>query len=236
MKFLRITILAVVIAALAVAASPEEQQPEKNELQEFLNEAGEKIHFFETGGDEDGEDDDEDDDKDETKRALVNRRSRKHHHGRNKHSHKSRNGKKKVSVPTSSGPDSGSQLLCPKTKVTWYASQDLKNPQCGDGSWSPTSSSHIGAVMAGWSGGPSCGEFVQLCNDQKSGNPCVRVRIVDKCAGCSQDWVDLTQSAFKKLAKTGTLDEGEVHNLKMYRTNKPTSWDKALFGPIKLKA
>lgn len=145
MKFLRVTILAVVIAAMAVAASPEEQKADTNAVQEFFNEAGEKINFIETGGDIDGEDDDdadddEDEDEEKTKRALINRRSRKHHHGRNKHAHKSRSSKKKVKVSTTSGPDSNSSLICSSTKVTWYASQDLKNPQCGDGSWNPTSS------------------------------------------------------------------------------------------------
>ena len=128
-----------------------------------------------------------------------------------------------------------SQLLNKGTKITWYASNDLKNPQCGDGSWNPTNNCHIGAVMAGWGGGPKCGEFVQLCNEKMKPNKCVKVRIVDKCAGCKERHVDLTKSAFKQLAPSHSLDEGVVEDLVLYQNGKPSPWDIDLFGPLKLK-
>ena len=118
-------------------------------------------------------------------------------------------------------------------KITWYSSHDLKSPACGDGSWDPENSSHIGATSSGWKDGPSCGDFVRLCNKKVS--RCVHVRVVDQCAGCKEDHVDLTKSAFQKLASTGSLEEGITTHLDMYRSELPEDWDKALFGPIKLR-
>lgn len=117
-------------------------------------------------------------------------------------------------------------------QITWYASHDLQNPQCGDGSWNPTNNAHIGAVMKGWVGGPKCGEFVYICNDE---NNCIRVRIVDKCAGCDERHIDLTKSAFKQLDPKHSLDTGVVKNLKVYYAKKPSPWERALFGPLHLK-
>lgn len=130
-------------------------------------------------------------------------------------------------------PESSDKFWKGNVKITWYSSHDLKSPACGDGSWDPENSSHIGATSAGWSGGPQCGEFVRLCNKKVS--RCVHVRIVDQCAGCKDDHVDLTKSAFQKLASTGSLEEGITTHLDMYRSELPDSWDKALFGPIKLR-
>jgi hypothetical protein len=31
-------------------------------------------------------------------------------------------------------------------EITWYASNDLKNPACGDGSWDPNNNNHIGGA------------------------------------------------------------------------------------------
>ena len=118
-------------------------------------------------------------------------------------------------------------------KITWYAQHDLKNPSCGDGSWDPENSAHIGAVSAGWSEGPQCGEFVRLCNEKN--HRCVRVRVIDHCEGCKNDHVDLTKSAFKRLSMTNSLDEGVTTGLKLYRSNKPNPWDKSMYGPGKLK-
>lgn len=149
-----------------------------SKIEDAVDEAGNRITFITGQGDHDFDDDDDDDEGDHPK---VVRRSRKHHN--RKSSHKS--GKhSKHSTHASNGPDKGSQLMSGDAKITWYASNDLKNPQCGDGKWNPDNNSHIGAVMAGWKNGPQCGEFVQLCNDKMSGNPCLRVRVVDKCAGC----------------------------------------------------
>lgn len=130
-------------------------------------------------------------------------------------------------------PEKSDKLWEGNVKITWYSSHDLKAPACGDGSWDPENSSHIGATSVSWNGGPKCGEFVRLCNSKVS--RCVHVRIVDECAGCKHNHVDLTKSAFQKLATTGSLDEGITTHLKMYRSEVPDIWDKALFGPIKLK-
>jgi hypothetical protein len=32
-------------------------------------------------------------------------------------------------------------------EITWYASNDLKNPACGDGSWDPNNNNHIGGAF-----------------------------------------------------------------------------------------
>lgn len=124
---------------------------------------------------------------------------------------------------------------------------------------------HIGAVVKNWSNGPQCGEFVQICNPKKN-NHCVKgefssrgppqsiyvgihvlmptsslplsppVRVVDKCAGCGENHVDLTKSAFKKLSPSGTLTEGRIHGLEMFScSQKVNPWDRQLYGPFKLK-
>lgn len=130
-------------------------------------------------------------------------------------------------------PKKGENLWSKSVRITWYASHDLQNPACGKGDWNPTNSNHIGAVMKGWEGGPQCGEFIRLCNEKIE--RCVRVRIVDECAGCQADHVDLTKSAFKRLATTGSLDEGITTGLTMWYAGKPNPWDFSLFGPLNLQ-
>ena len=131
------------------------------------------------------------------------------------------------------GPAEKESVWANGIKITWYASQDLKNPACGNGKWDPSNSNHIGAVLKGWDHGPSCGDFIRLCNPKVS--RCVRVRIVDECAGCKQNHIDLTKSAFKRLATTGTLDEGVTTGLTMWYSSKPNPWDLSLFGPFNLQ-
>lgn len=144
-----------------------------------------------------------------------------------------RNSKKHDKELFTHGPDEKETLWVDGIKITWYASNDLKDPACGNGKWDPTNGNHIGAVVKGWDKGPSCGDFIRLCNPKVS--RCVRVRIVDQCAGCKNNHVDLTKSAFKRLATTGTLDEGVTTGLTMWTSQKPNPWDLALFGPFKLK-
>ena len=74
---------------------------------------------------------------------------------------------------------------------------------------------------------------MRLCNTKT--DKCLKVRVVDECAGCSKNHVDLTKSAFKRLSTTGTLDEGLTTGLKLYKCNKPNPWDFALYGPLKLR-
>lgn len=174
----------------------------------------------------------DDDDDDYTAEQLEQRlqlRQGKHHHKHSKRTHS----QKYYSV----GPNDSDELWQKNVQITWYASQDLLNPQCGNGGgkWQPVNSCHIGAVVKNWDSGPQCGEFVKLCNP-KAHNHCVRVRVIDKCAGCGPGHVDLTKSAFKKLSGSGTLREGRIHGLKMYRTKLPNPWDLALFGPKKLRS
>ncbi|WFD31731.1 hypothetical protein MSPP1_002770 [Malassezia sp. CBS 17886] len=131
------------------------------------------------------------------------------------------------------GPDHLEEMVHGGVKVTWYASQDLKNPACGSGGWDPINKSHIGAVGTGWSKAPKCGDFVRLCNPKNTN--CVKVRIIDECAGCRDNHVDVTKSAFKTLATTGTLDEGVTAGLQMWTSRHPNPWDVSLYGPYKLQ-
>lgn len=131
------------------------------------------------------------------------------------------------------GPDHREELMEDNVKITWYASEDLKRPACGNDSWDPTNRHHIGAVLKTWKEGPQCGDFVRLCNEKVK--RCVKVRVVDYCEGCSKSHIDLTKSAFKRLCTTGTLDEGITTGLKMFTSRYPNPWDFSLFGPFKLK-
>lgn len=133
----------------------------------------------------------------------------------------------------SSAPGTQDKLRGDNLKITWYGAHDLLNPACGDEKWNPTDASHIGAVHKNWNKGPQCGDFVRICNPKV--HRCVKVRVVDECAGCSSNHIDLTKSAFKKLATTGSLDEGITTGLKMYTCSKPNPWDLSLFGPLKLR-
>ncbi|PWN54160.1 hypothetical protein IE53DRAFT_383294 [Violaceomyces palustris] len=195
-----------------------------NLVEKVFDEDNKEIQFFNSIF---GDDDDDDYDEEQLKAREILRRS-KHHH---KHSRK-KSSKKLYTI----GADANDEIWDKSVQITWYAANDLKNPQCGNGggSWQPENSCHIGAVVKNWSNGPQCGEFVKLCN-KKAGNHCVKVRVIDKCAGCGSGHVDLTKSAFKKLSPSGTLTEGRIHGLQMYRSKKPNPWDLSLFGPFKLQ-
>ncbi|GJJ76710.1 hypothetical protein EMPS_09069 [Entomortierella parvispora] len=95
---------------------------------------------------------------------------------------------------------------------TWFNGHDLKAVACygdlmgnshvnaGDG-W------HIGAVpMRFYKGGEktACFECAKISNGRRS----VIIRIIDDCAGCAPNQIDLTASAFKSLAP---LSQGVVH-------------------------
>lgn len=114
-------------------------------LEKFFDDDGAEMQFYDDGGDPFGADDDEESDDNK-----AERRSKKH----TKH-HKV--AAKKKSAKYEHESSDGEQFPNP-VQVTWYASHDLLAPACGTGDWNPTSKSHIGAVMAGWEGGPKCGE------------------------------------------------------------------------------
>ncbi|PWZ00637.1 hypothetical protein BCV70DRAFT_199904 [Testicularia cyperi] len=220
----RLSVLALLAAmAMGVLAGTPENKTTVTPIDKDLDDDGNPLEFINSVyGDEDDDDYTEDQ---LTQRALMRRG--KHHH---KHSKKTKSAKH-----YSVGPNDSDRLWSKSVQITWYASHDLLNPQCGNGGgkWQPENSSHIGAVVKNWDNGPQCGEFVKLCN-KKAHNHCVKVRVIDKCAGCGENHVDLTKSAFKKLSPSGTLNEGRIHGLKMYRTKTPNPWDLALFGPRKL--
>ncbi|KAJ1027442.1 hypothetical protein NDA18_003448 [Ustilago nuda] len=114
-------------------------------------------------------------------------------------------------------------------KVTWNFSPDFLSPQCGDDGekWHPKDSSHVGTVMKKWDDGPKCGEFVKLCYGYH--NHCVVVRVFNTCTECTEDHINLSKSAFKKLSPSGTLKEGSLDGLKMYKTKQPSPWDLGAF-------
>ncbi|GAC96348.1 hypothetical protein PHSY_003928 [Pseudozyma hubeiensis SY62] len=231
----RITLFSAIMATFAIvavtataaeadAAKPPIQTLSKG-VSEDLDDEGKPMQYINSVF---GDEDDDDYTPEQLEQRSVMRRT-KHHH---KHSrkHKSKTSSRKLFTV---GPASSDSLWSNNVQITWYASHDLQNPQCGNGggSWQPENSSHIGAVVKGWTDGPQCGEFVKLCN-KDANNHCVQVRVIDKCAGCGENHVDLTKSAFKKLSPSGSLTEGRIHGLQMYRSGqKPNPWDIALFGP-----
>jgi hypothetical protein len=222
----RLSLLAIwaIIAMVAVSGVLSAISDPVSDLAQPLDDDGNPLEFINSVV---GDEDDDDYTDDELEQRALLRRS-KHHH---KHSRKSKD-RQLFSI----GPGSD-KLWLKDVQITWYAAQDLKNPQCGNGggSWQPVNSCHIGAVVKNWESGPQCGEFVKLCN-KKAKDHCVTVRVIDKCAGCGPGHVDLTKSAFKKLSPSGTLAEGRIKGLQMYRTKLPNPWDLALFGPRLLQA
>ncbi|WFC99672.1 hypothetical protein MYAM1_002417 [Malassezia yamatoensis] len=207
MKFAIFVLFAVIAMAAVVKADDK-----------FYDEDGKEIEFFDSKvGDAEFEDD-------VSEKRSINIRGKSAY---------GLGARKTQMKGATSHPESGDELQESSVRITWYASHDLKNPACGDDSWSPTNTNHIGAVQKSWSSGPQCGEFVRLCNDQTSA--CLKVRVVDQCEGCKQNHVDLTKSAFKRLSATGSLDEGLTNGLKLYKCNKPNPWDFSLYGPLKLQ-
>lgn len=209
-KFALCVIFALV--ALVTVARAEEEK--------FFDENGNRIKFINSGGDPDWHEETE------HKRSI-------HIRGKSSFGMNKRDVALARIHSFTHGPDYLEKIWKQGVKITWYASHDLKDPACGSGHWNPKNHHHIGAVMKGWENGPSCGDFVRLCNEKTQ--RCTKVRIVDHCEGCSADHIDLTKSAFKRLATTGTLDEGVTTGLSMWTSRTPNPWDLALFGPFKLK-
>jgi len=121
-------------------------------------------------------------------------------------------------------PEGASQ----EVKITYYNGVDLLNPSCWASiGWAPTDESYVCALtISGWSDKPECFDFIELCHD----TDCAFVRVVDSCAGCEGQHVDLTEAPFKQIA--GALAVGEMM-VKMRKavSSKPNNWDLSLWGP-----
>ncbi|KAG0308654.1 hypothetical protein BGZ98_007317 [Dissophora globulifera] len=95
---------------------------------------------------------------------------------------------------------------------TWFDGHDLKGAACygdlkGNSHVNAADGWHIGAVhMKYYKGGEKAACFE--CAKITSGKRSVIVRIIDDCAGCKPNQIDLTASAFKVLAP---LSQGVVH-------------------------
>ncbi|KAF9081462.1 hypothetical protein BGX29_003832 [Mortierella sp. GBA35] len=97
-------------------------------------------------------------------------------------------------------------------KSTWFNGHDLKAVACygdleGNSHVNAGDNWMIGAVhMASYKGGEKSACFE--CARITAGKRTIVVRIIDDCAGCAPNQIDLTATAFKKLAP---LDQGVVH-------------------------
>ncbi|KAG0046385.1 hypothetical protein BGZ83_008439 [Gryganskiella cystojenkinii] len=97
---------------------------------------------------------------------------------------------------------------------TWFNGHDLRGAACyGDlennSNVNAADSWHIGAVhMKFYKGGEKTACFE--CAKITAGRRSVIVRIIDDCAGCAPNQIDLTATAFKALAP---LSQGIVHTV-----------------------
>ncbi|KAF9128059.1 hypothetical protein BGW39_005368 [Mortierella sp. 14UC] len=89
-------------------------------------------------------------------------------------------------------------------KSTWFNGHDLKGAACygnlmGNSNVNARDDWMIGAVhMAHYKGGERAACFE--CAKITAGKRSIIVRLIDDCAGCAPNQIDLTASAFKKLA------------------------------------
>lgn len=104
-------------------------------------------------------------------------------------------------------------------------------------------------TLHGWKEKPNCFDFLerayQVCQThlrynmadaqslpvcERNHKKCVRVRVIDSCAGCRRDekHVDLTQAPFRQLAP---LSAGELEVYMRRVEHKPEKWRKDLWGP-----
>ncbi|KAF9918557.1 hypothetical protein BX616_007857 [Lobosporangium transversale] len=95
---------------------------------------------------------------------------------------------------------------------TWFNGHDLKGAACygtllGNSHVDAKDGWYIGAVrMKHYVGGyrAACFECARITSGRRS----IIVRIIDDCAGCKPNQIDLTASAFKALAP---LSRGVIH-------------------------
>ncbi|EST09155.1 RlpA-like double-psi beta-barrel domain protein [Kalmanozyma brasiliensis GHG001] len=91
-------------------------------------------------------------------------------------------------------------------KATYYAGHQLDNPAC-PGATTPNDSSMIAAIS---DDSPfACGD--QLRIKDPNGKEAT-VHVVDKCAGCTSNWLDVTKGVFTKF---DSLDKGVLEGLEI---------------------
>lgn len=89
-------------------------------------------------------------------------------------------------------------------KATFYAGHQLDNPAC-PGATTPNDSSMIAAIS---DDSPfACGDHLRITD--ASGRQAV-VKVVDRCEGCTSNWLDLTKGAFTRFS---SLDTGVLTDL-----------------------
>lgn len=97
-----------------------------------------------------------------------------------------------------------SALHIPHGKVTYYAGGQLANPACGGKT--PNDGSMIAAISFDSPFG--CGDKIRIL-DNDSGRQQV-VTVVDRCAGCTREWIDVTKGVFSIF---DSLDAGVLHDV-----------------------
>ncbi|CBQ69466.1 conserved hypothetical protein [Sporisorium reilianum SRZ2] len=89
-------------------------------------------------------------------------------------------------------------------KVTFYHGRQLLHPAC-PGAHTPTDQSMTAAIS--FDSPFHCGDRIRI-SDAKGKN--VVVTAVDRCAGCTRDWIDVTEGVFRVFSGLRT---GELHGL-----------------------
>lgn len=93
---------------------------------------------------------------------------------------------------------SNSATRIPHGKVTFYGGAQLLNPAC-PGARTPNDGSMIAAIS--FDSPFECGDKIKITDsDGKS----VVVTAVDRCAGCTRDWIDVTKGVFQVFSALGT--------------------------------
>lgn len=92
----------------------------------------------------------------------------------------------------------------PNGKVTYYFGSQLLNPAC-PGAPTPDDGSMTAAIS--FDSPFQCGDKVKISD--KSGKHAT-VTVVDRCAGCSYNWIDVTKGVFKVFSD---LDAGVLKDV-----------------------
>lgn len=93
-------------------------------------------------------------------------------------------------------------------KVTFYYGSQLLNPACAGAptpdDWSMTAAISFDSPF-------SCGDRVRISDGQGKH---VIVTVVDRCTGCTREWIDVTKGVFKHFS---SLDTGVLHDLTFHK-------------------